>query len=56
MTDYLELMRYERNKALIKALAELDIARHTYYNDFDKFIKLESIIADLKQFKEDELK
>lgn len=54
--DYLELMWFERNKAFTKALAELETARLTYYSDTENFIKLETIISELKKFQNDQLR
>ena len=51
--DIQELMRLERQKAVIKALAELEIALNTFYNDKARFDALESIRNDLINYKQD---
>jgi hypothetical protein len=50
--DIKELMRLERNKAVIKALAELEIALNTFYNNDPYYDELESLYKQLKEFKE----
>lgn len=50
--DFQELMRLERQKAVIKALAELEIALNTFYNNDPNYDGVESIYKQLKEFKE----
>ncbi|MGD6876845.1 hypothetical protein [Bacillus infantis] len=47
-----ELMRLERQKSVIKALAELEIALNTFYNNDPNYDGLESLYKQLKEYKE----
>lgn len=50
-SEMMELMRLERNKAVIKALGELEIALNTFYRD-GNYDGLKAIYDQLKEYKE----
>lgn len=49
--DLMQLMKLERNKSIIRALAELEVALNTFYNDGD-YNGLKYIYEQLKEYKE----
>ena len=50
-----ELMIHERRKAVIRALAELEIATSTFYGELEQFEKVDEVRKKLKEFKVDHL-
>lgn len=50
--DIQELMKLERQKAVIRSLSELEIALNTFYDSDSRFEGLNDIYKQLKEFKE----
>lgn len=50
-----EMMRLERMKAIIRAIAELEITLNTFYGDSEDFERIRAVYNDLINLKEDYL-
>ena len=53
MLERLEFMVYERDKEVNKAIASLETALKTFYNNDGRYEGLEKILKELKEYRRD---